>query len=59
MLTEWLWNYEYLVNLRKLTLSVQIFSQKYLIYGNIMLFGHYWQFDFYHDILFLPPPLCK
>ncbi len=34
MLTEWLWEYEYFVNLRKKADS----ATNYLIYGNIMLF---------------------
>ncbi len=34
MLIEWLWKYEYFLNLRKMTHS----TRYYLIYGNIMLF---------------------
>ncbi len=53
MLIEWLWKYEYFVNLRKMAWSTTNFSKNYLIDGpNIISFGHYWQVDFYQ----LPSP---
>ncbi len=37
MLIEWLWKYEYFVNLRKMEHSTKHFNNDIYIYGNIML----------------------
>ncbi len=48
MLIEWLWKYEYFVILRKMVhIASTILVKNYLIYSNVMLFGHYLQIDFY------------
>ncbi len=38
LLIEWLWRYEYFVNLRKIAHSANTFNKAYLIYNNVMLF---------------------
>ncbi len=54
-LIEWLWKYEFFVNLKQMAHSTQRFSKKYHIDGNIMFLTTTDNFFFFNP----PPPMLS